>query len=85
MESSSTGTTSVWDMNMRPALPDLPSTLAIKLPRLGADSRISDSTPSWANQSRANSQTGVSSPVGMNPVLTDGIRTRACSSAMISS
>ena len=83
--SSSTGTTSVWDMNIRPALPERPSTRAMRLPRLGADSSISEETPSWARKSRASSQTGVSSPVGMAPVFTEGIRTNDCSRAIISS
>ena len=83
--SSSTGTTSVWDMNMRPASPEEPSSLAIRLPRPGTRSRISLSMQSSASQSRANSHTGVSLPVGMRPELTEGIRTRACSNSTISS
>ena len=85
MSMSSTGTTSLWDMNRRPALPERPSIRLSRLPRLGADSRISDSMPSSASQSLAYSATGVSSPVGMAPVLTEGMRTRACSRATMSS
>ena len=40
--------------------------------------------PSLASQPWANSQTGVSLPVGMKPVLMEGMRTRSCSSWIIS-
>ena len=85
LDLSSTGTTSVWDINISPALPDRPSMRAIKLPLSGSRPRISDSMPSSASQSLAYSATAVSFPVGMNPVFTEGIRTRACSNAKMSS
>ena len=40
--------------------------------------------PSFPSQSRMNSATSDSFPVGIAPVLTDGMRTRACSSSTIS-
>ena len=70
---------------MRPAFPELPSSLAMKLPRPGADSMISDSMPSSASHSFMYSQTSVSLPVGMNPVFTVGMRTKSCSNDTISS
>ena len=83
--SSSIGTTSKCAMNMSPACPDRPRTRATMFPRPGADSMISLSTPSAPNQSLMYSQTAVSLPVGMNPVLTDGMRTRSCSNRTMSS
>ena len=72
-------------MNMRPGAPERPFRLAMMLPLPGADSSVSLSTPSSASQSRMYSQTAVSFPVGMNPVLTDGMRTRSCSRRTMSS
>ena len=69
-------------MNKSPSLPEVPSMLAIIFPLFGDDSRISDSIPALDNQSDMYLQTGVSSPVGINPVLTEGIRTKACSKAI---
>ena len=81
--SSSTGTTSVWDMNMSLASELRPSIRDTMLPRSGVRPRISDSMPSSARKSLMYSQTGVSSPVGMNPVFTDGILTRSRWSAIL--
>ena len=85
LPSSSTGTTSVWDMNIRPVLPERPSSLATRFPRRGADSSISDGMPSSARRCWTTSHTAVSLPVGMTPLFTEGIRTSSCSKAMISS
>ena len=63
LASSSTGTTSVWDMNMRPARPVLPSIRAMMFPRSGWAPRTSEGTPSSASQSPTSSQTWVSLPV----------------------
>ena len=45
LESSSTGTTSVCDINSSPLSPDSPMRLAIMLPLFGADSSISEAIP----------------------------------------
>ena len=84
MSASSTGTTSVWDMNISRASGFLPSIRAMMLPRSGTRLKTSEDMPSSASQSRMYSHTAVSSPVGMNPVLTDGMRTRSHSRATIS-
>ena len=83
--SSSTGTTSRWDININPAFPELPSSRAIKLPRSGADSIVSDAIPSSASHFSIYRQASVSFPVGIVPVFTVGIRTKSCSNATISS
>ena len=83
--SSSTGTTSRWDMNISPALPDVPSSRAIRLPRPGADSMVSLAMPSAASQRSMYWHSSVSLPVGIKPVLTVGMRTMSCSSCTISS
>ena len=62
---------------MRPGLPLAPSSPESRFPRPGADSSISAEMPSRASRSRAYSHTGVSLPVGMYPVFTEGMLTRS--------
>ena len=55
------------------------------LPLLGSLNKMSDSMPSFKNHFLMKSQTGVSFPVGIEPVFTEGIRTSSCSSITSSS